>query len=232
MRKHLLVPLFLMLAPGAVWAAGESCEYRNPDHPNWDFHKNCNVVEQGALVKATVSNGSKFSITTGDVPTVNDLPARRIDQGASRCWKTLGAGELICIHPEGGAPEYSDSAPAASGAAADMADSPALDAGFGGGQNGFCRLESLASISGTSLEDGPCVKRDNCVAEGEGDASCLSEYAWKSGRITETAQTEEWITLDGGAAEIDEDGCYVDAGMGRRFCYSTQAPGTPPAPSE
>lgn len=228
MGRKQLAALVLAILPTGLWAAGETCEYRNPEHPNWDFMKSCTVTSNGTLLRATVANGSKFSIETGDVQSVNDLPARRIDQGASRCWKTLGAGELICIHPEGGVPERDMAAagPDASGAVVG-------GSGFGGGQNGYCRLESLASISGTALENGPCVKRDNCMEEEDGGASsCLSEYTWKSGRITETAQTPEWMTLDGGAAEIDEDGCYVDAGMGLRFCYSTKAPGTPPAPDE
>ncbi len=223
MRKRLLAALVLALAPTALLAEGETCEYQNPDHPSWNFLKPCTVQTEGSLLRASISNGSRFTIETGEVPSVNNVGAEEISSGESRCWRTFGAHETICVHPAGVTP--TPAAPALS----DMASGAGLDAGFGGGTSGFCRLESLASISGTPLENGPCTKRDNCMAEDDGSQSCLSEYEWKSGRITETAQTKDWTTLDGGVATIDDNGCLVDPGMGMRFCYSTKAPSAPPA---
>ncbi|GKY88217.1 hypothetical protein [Sinisalibacter aestuarii] len=210
-----VLALSLALAPALLHAEDRMCEYRHPGHPGWDFFAACSVAvtEEGAATirEVTVANGSRLTTRDeGGRHSVNGLAAEKLANEAAECWRTTGENELICIHP------------ASASAPVDAAPMPApaalADAGFGGGQRGYC----LLSQADTVIDHGACVRRENCVvlADGAGQ-SCLAEYDWASGRLSEVATTQTWQTLDGGAVVAGDPGCLVDAGAGLTFCYST-----------
>lgn len=219
------LPLFLALAallPGAVFAEEAMCEYRHPDRPSWDFFAACTVEEvtQNGVVtlRASVVNGSRFTIEDAADglagAKVNGLAAIRLDREGARCYRTEAEAELVCLHPR-------DAAPAAGPAPAPEAAN--ADIGFGGGQAGFCLLTAREGGVEVLTEYGACVKRENCLASDAGGTTCLTDYDWKSGRLSEMARAEGWQTLDGATVEAGEQGCFTDARGGVRFCFSPRA---------
>lgn len=223
MRSTAQIFALFLLLPGVALAADASCEYRHPDHPTWDFFSACSyetVMAEGAeTTTVTVRNGSTFTTVdaetdTGTRVTVNGLAASRLERGESRCYLTDADAELICIHPPGTA---AAEAPATPIAAAPVATGLA---GFGGGQTGYCLLSETSGAAESLTEYGACVKRENCLESEDGGTSCVTDYDWASGRITEMARAAGWHTLDGGAVEVSNAGCFVDAAGGVRFCYS------------
>jgi hypothetical protein len=221
------LPLFLALAvlfPGVAQAEEAMCEYRHPDRPGWDFFAACTVEETASeaavTLRASVVNGSRFTIehvagTDGMSATVNGLAARRLAREDARCYQTEAEAELICVHPRNATPG------AMAGPATPVPTT--ADAGFGGGQAGFCLLTARNGGVETLTEYGPCVKRENCVASDAGGTTCLTDYDWKSGRLTEMARTDDWQTLDGATVDPGESGCFIDAPGGTRFCFSRNA---------
>ena len=221
------LPLSLVLAaclPGMAFAEDAMCEYRHPDRPSWDFFAACTIDRSGPdgaeTLRASVVNGSRFTIeespqTVGASGiTVNGLAATRLAREGARCYLTDAEAELVCIHPRDAAPSALP-APASSPATADT--------GFGGGQAGFCLLTARVENVETLTEYGACVKRENCLASAEGSTTCLTDYDWKSGRLTEMARAEGWQTLDGATVSADENGCFTDEPGGARFCFSQKA---------
>ncbi|OIP82170.1 MAG: hypothetical protein AUK37_09510 [Rhodobacterales bacterium CG2_30_65_12] len=222
--RPILPALALIIAPLAAWAESGMCEYRHPAHPSWDFFASCSVTETSAVGATTreviVSNGSRF--TTRDEPgeaSVNGRAALRLDRSDAACWRTEAEGELICIYP---AETFAPSAPPpAAGPGSDFAPGAlAVGNAFGGGTKGFC----LLAEDGVLVEQGPCIRRENCleIAAGEG-VSCLVNYDWQSGRTTEMASAEGWTTLDGAAAIQGDPGCVLDPGAAIVFCHSKTA---------
>ncbi len=211
--------LTLTLAPAALRAESAMCEYRHPGHPSWDFFAACTVTvtdNGGATLReVSVSNGSRFTTRDeGERHSVNGLAAQKLAQDGAECWRTEAENELICIHPA------SASAPAAP-MPAPGGEPPALaDTGFGGGTAGFCLLVE----NGAVLEYGPCLRRENCLqlTDSKGE-SCLADYDWASGRITEMARADDWQTLDGGLVVAGDPGCVVDTVAALTFCYATKA---------
>ena len=223
MRSSALISALTMLLPGAAMATEATCEYRHPAHPSWDFFTACsyetNTVDGAETLTVSVSNGSTFTTVdreteAGPRVTVNGLAATRLDRSDSRCYRTVADGELICIHPPG------TSAPAAPVAPAAAAPASTALAGFGGGQSGYCLLSETRNGAEILTEYGACVKRENCLESEDGGTSCVTDYDWASGRITEMARAAGWHTLDGGAVQTSDAGCVVDAKAGVRFCYS------------
>lgn len=225
MRPYL--PLFALAAsllPFAAHAESGMCEYRHPAHPGWDFFASCSYTEtlaDGATTReVVVSNGSKFTTREGaGTPSVNGLAATKLDRDGAKCWRTEAENELICIYPADTI-RPADPPPAPGGIDDFEAGAAVLDSTFGGGVSGFC----LVSEAGALVEQGACNMRENCLelAEG-GGASCLVTYDWKSGRVTETASTGDWTTLDGAVAIKGDPGCLVDTGAAITFCWSTRA---------
>lgn len=214
----------LGLVPGQLVAEQAVCEYRHPDHPSWNFFTTCTVetTSEGGVTtySVAVSNGSRFTAqemagTGGDMGfSVNGLSATRLERDESRCYLTDAEAELICIHPEGTAlaePPLAAPAPVSTGGTA---------AGFGGGVSGFCLLTALKDGTETLIDYGACVKRENCLVSDTGGTTCVTDYDWKAGRITEMARAEGWQTLDGGAARATSEGCFSDDGAGVSFCFA------------
>jgi len=223
MRLTLLLSLTTLL-PGFALAEDAMCEYRHPDRPSWDFFAACTVeetsVDGAVILRASVGNGSRFTIEEAPradgapVVTVNGLAATRLAREGARCYQTEAEAELVCVHPRDASPSAMP-APAPGSATATT--------GFGGGQAGFCLLTALEGGVETLSEYGACVKRENCLASDEGGTTCLTDYDWKSGRITETARAEGWQTLDGATVEPDDTGCFTDTAGAVRFCFSLKA---------
>ncbi len=216
--RHALLFLALTL-PQAALCESAMCEYRHPAHPKWDFFTRCDVAvtqeEGGELRQVNVSNGSKFTMRTGDAPTVNDMAAETVTREGSHCLRTLADRELVCVHPADAKPPARTIPTVASSVA---------DAGFGGGQKGFCLLSEGRGALARLTEYGVCVKRENClVSEASGAETCLTEYVWASGRHTNTARSAEWQTLEGASATRRADGCLVDEGRGDTLCFSPRA---------
>jgi len=210
------------LVPGLAAAESGMCEYRHPAKPSWDFFTSCDVtvepVAGGVLRRVEVSNGSKFTTISGAEPSVNGLAARRLDRAdGAECFETVADRELICIHPPG------TTAPLAVAPAPITPDAQTAalgDVTFGGGEAGFC----LLTEAGALVDYGACTRRENClIGEVSGALGCLTEYQWKSGRVTQTAREADWLSLDGGAATAEGGGCMTDAAAGLRFCYATRA---------
>ncbi|HHB80350.1 MAG TPA: hypothetical protein ENK83_01190, partial [Aliiroseovarius sp.] len=223
-----LIVLFLVVAPLAVRAESGMCEYRHPSHPKWDFFASCSYSEtttpEATPREVRVSNGSKFSAVTGAAgDSINGLAARRQERDDAACWRTLGENELICIYPadtlrpavqEAGVPEPSVSGSAPMGVAST----------FGGGTRGYCLLVEAGKL----VEQGACIKRENCLEEGAGaeigeGTSCLTSYDWASGRITEMARAANWVTLDGAMVIQGDPGCFVDTEAAITFCHAPKA---------
>lgn len=235
MNRPVVAPLFVLslaVAPLAARAENGMCEYRHPSHPKWDFFASCSYSEttsaEATTREVSVSNGSKFSTVTGAAgDSINGLAARRLERDDAACWRTVGENELICIYPADtlrpAAPEADPLAaapdPLAAGAAATGAAST-----FGGGARGFCLLVEAGNL----VEQGACIKRENCLEEpagaevGEG-TSCLTSYDWASGRITEMARAADWVTLDGAMVIQGDPGCFVDTEAAITFCHSPKA---------
>lgn len=217
------VILAATLAPVGARAETGMCEYRHPRHPNWDFFASCSYSETSAdgvtVREVTVSNGSKFTTRDDGIEaSVNGLAATRLAEPGAECWRTSGENERICIYPAGTI-RPADAPPDET----EMAEPAAPAVGvatFGGGVQGHCLLVD----GGALVEQGRCTRRENCVDLGsENGASCLAEYAWASGRTTETASTATWITLDGAEAIAGDPGCVTDPAAARSFCWSTTA---------
>lgn len=209
---------FALLLPVALHAEQAMCEYRNPGHASWDFFAPCEVTEtvtgEGTRREAKVSNGSRFTTVTGGASaSVNGHAARAFTQEGADCWRTEAENELICIYP-------ADTVAPAAPAPAMVQSGPSL-----GGEKGYCLLVS----GGVAEAYGPCLRRENCLemdgAETGGmtGTSCLAEYDWASGRQTETARAENWLTLDGAPASTGDNGCVFDAGDDVTFCFSKAA---------
>lgn len=209
----------LLLAPLVARAEDGMCEYRSPSHPNWDFFASCHIDEtrDGAVTtrRVTVSNGSKFTTVEGGASaSVNGLDAATVARDDARCWQTTAAQELVCLYPpQATAPDEPRSVPGTGGAGSD-----ALDTGFGGGSAGYC----LIAKAGALVEQGACVRRENCLDLETGGLSCLAGYDWASGRVTEYASAKDWQTLDGAPAINGDAGCLVDTGGGITFCFSAK----------
>lgn len=224
--RHFTAVVALLFATPAL-AVDAKCEYRHPGHPSWDFFAACSYDEEVAQGRVTtsvrVANGSRFTTVAEEVAgggtrySVNGLAATRLERGESRCYRTDAEAELICIHP---VDTEAPAAPAAPPAAVPAAAAPA---GFGGGRSGFCLLSQDGPGGPGLVEYGACVKRENCLVDADGGTSCLTEFDWKSGRVTEMARTDDWHTLDGGEASAQANGCFVDAAVGLQFCYSPKA---------
>lgn len=219
---------FAMSLPAQALAGPAVCEYRHPDHPSWDFFTACDVeaVTEGAVTtyRVAVANGSRFTAeeTAGDDGatrySVNGLAATRLERGESRCYLTDAEAELICIHPEG------TDAPAGAAAPAPVpAGAVSAQVGFGGGVTGFCLLVAREDGADRLVDYGACVKRENCLVSEAGGTSCLTDYDWTNGRISEMARAGGWQTLDGAPIRPLEGGCVSDDGGGLTFCFSRKA---------
>lgn len=221
------LPLSLVLTallPGFALAEDAMCEYRHPDRPSWDFFAACTIeqtgIEGNETLRAAVVNGSRFTIEAAPQSddargaTVNGLAATRLAREDARCYLTQAEAELVCIHPRDAAPNPAPTPTPSSAATA---------TGFGGGQVGFCLLTTRGDSMETLAEYGACVKRENCLASAEGGTTCLTDYDWKSGRLTEMARAEGWQTLDGATVSVEENGCFTDEPDGARFCFSPRA---------
>ncbi|SMH49260.1 hypothetical protein SAMN05661107_2131 [Maritimibacter sp. HL-12] len=224
--RMLLSLALAALVPGFALADEAMCEYRHPDRPSWDFFAACEIEETSrngvATLEANVANGSRFTIEDPSgadglaAVSVNGLAATRLAREDARCYLTETEGELVCIHPQGSvasttAPPEPSPAPAAS------------DTGFGGGQRGFCLLAARKDGVETLVEYGACTRRENCLASDTGGLTCLTDFNWTSGRLTEMARADDWRTLDGATVDIDDKGCFNDAPGGLRFCFSQDA---------
>lgn len=230
----LTLGLFALL-PAAVLAEDRArCEYRHPGHPDWNFLAACSVSEttQGARIttEARVDNGSVFTLVAegvGDIRsyTVNGQTAAKLDRGGSRCFLTDAAAETICIHPGGAGlapPPLSEPTPAPTAAVTGL-DGVVL----GGGDRGFCLLWVSGAAGDGLIDQGACVRRENCAVDAaSGALGCLVDFAWDNGRATAMTKVGEETTLDGALAEAGENGCFTDAGAGISFCFS-QAKMTP-----
>lgn len=222
--------LALLLIPGQALAAEATCEYRHPAHPSWNFFTDCSyeteITDSTTTTRVSVRNGSEFTTVEAEGAdgtvrvTVNGLPATRLARDGSRCFRTDADEELICIHPAGTAAPDPEPAPTpAPGPAATSGDV----AGFGGGVSGYCLLTQMTGGVETLTEYGACIKRENCLEDSGGGVSCLTDYDWKSGRLTEMARAEGWQTFDGATVGPAENGCVFDEAAGIRFCFSRSA---------
>ena len=93
---------------------------------------------------------------------------------------------------------------------------------------GVYRVEELlkegARGAETLVDYGPCLRRENClVLEDSGEMSCLTDYDWKNGRLTEMARTDAWRTLDGAPVVEAAAGCVLDETALVTFCFSQKA---------
>lgn len=223
MRPILLAIVYsAALVPVAARAENGVCEYRHPAHPNWDFFASCSwsetTTETATRREVTVSNGSQFTTVTGaEQDSVNGLPARRLDRDDAACWRTVAEDELICVYPEG---TIRPADPGSSADAFDAAPATVSQGTFGGGTQEFCLLVE----AGTLVEQGICVKRENCLElEAGAGMSCLASYDWASGRVSEMASAEDWVTFDGAPVIKGDPGCVVDVKAAVTFCHSAEA---------
>lgn len=232
----LLAPFLLLGAvlPGALLAQTRAeCEYRNPDHPNWNYARACTVgsVEAGdrTTTTARVDNGSTLTIveegTDGALRfVVNGHAATRLEGGASLCFLTTEDEETICIHGGGEATsEAASPAPEASPPEAAPPETPPVTpaAAIGGGEPGHCLSWVTDDDREGLIEKGACDRRTNCAEiEGESGMSCLIDITWTSGRETVITRQGGVYTLDGAVAVPDEQGCLTDEGVGLHFCFS------------
>ena len=238
MRPFLFVfaPLLVLGAALPVAAQAQTraeCEYRNPDHPGWNYLRGCSVrrVENGGTTTTTadVDNGSTLTIVeenTGGALrfVVNGHAATRLGDGASRCFLTVEDEETICIHGDtaaatvAAAPEPVDPLP-------DTTEDTVLSGGpLGGGEPGHCLAWVADGAREGLIETGACIRRTDCAeVEGEGGMSCLIDLIWESGSETVITRRDGVYTLDGAVAEPDETGCLTDTGAGLHFCFSETA---------
>ncbi len=242
MRPFLIAPAaLLLLLPGLALAQAQTqtqaeCEYRNPDHPGWNFTRPCTVTVDAAAGRTTtvarVSNGSKFTLvetetTDGMRLTINDRASRLHDNGRPGCYLTIKDKETICIHAEYVDPAAVGVAPVpepAAEPAAPEAPETTPDRAFGGAEPGHC-LTWVASDSREGLiGKGPCSRRNDCAEdEGEGGMSCLTDFIWADGRETVVTSQGGVYTLDGAVAVDAGEGCFTDEAEGLHFCFSKAA---------
>ncbi len=236
MRPFHIAPAALLLAllPGLALSQEQAeCEYRNPDHPGWNFTRPCTVTVGPAdagrrTTVARVSNGSEFTLVETETAegarlTVNGHAARAHPDGRPGCYLTIKDEETICIHGEYVDPAAAETAAAPDPAAGSGPAAPAatMDAAFGGAEAGHC-LAWVASDSREGLiGKGPCKRRNDCAEdEGEGGMSCLTDFIWADGRETVITSQAGVYTLDGAVAVDAGEGCFTDEAEGLHFCFS------------